>query len=130
IDPVLERLISSYMKTVQPVYAFGWQGGEPTLMGLDFFRKVVHLQQTYGRLGVSVSNGIQTNGTLLTDEMASFFTEYNFLVGISLDGPADIHNQYRCRLDGEGSCSLFLKLGTPRMCVQFQFVGLIRFFKP
>jgi uncharacterized protein len=102
-DEVSERLISSYMKTPQPVYAFGWQGGEPTLMGLDFFRRVVRLQQSYGRPGCSVSNGLQTNGTLLSDEMAAFFSEYNFLLGISLDGPEQVHDVYRRNSSGEGS---------------------------
>ncbi|MCX7787535.1 MAG: anaerobic sulfatase maturase [Spirochaetes bacterium] len=102
-NTVLERLISSYMATKQPVYAFGWQGGEPTLMGLDFFRHVIRLQKEYGPPGARVSNGLQTNGTLMTDEMAAFFTEYRFLLGVSLDGPAEIHNQFRTRLDGMGS---------------------------
>jgi len=91
------------MATKQPVYAFGWQGGEPTLMGIDFFRSAVRLQKQYGRPGASVSNGLQTNGTLLTDEWAAFFTEYRFLLGISLDGPPGIHDHYRTSLDGMGS---------------------------
>jgi uncharacterized protein len=102
-DAVLEKLISSYMNTKQAVYAFGWQGGEPTLMGLDFFRNVVRLQQRYGAPGAAVSNGLQTNGTLLTDEMAEFFTRYHFLLGVSLDGPETIHNTFRCNAGGENS---------------------------
>jgi uncharacterized protein len=108
-DEVLDRLISSYMKTRQPVYAFGWQGGEPTLMGLDFFRRVVRLQQSHGGAGVTVSNGLQTNGTLLTDPMAAFFTEYNFLLGVSLDGPEDLHNVYRRNARDEGSYRAVLR---------------------
>lgn len=100
---VLERVVSSYLSTDQPVYVFGWQGGEPTLMGLEFFRTAVRLQQKYGRPGSSISNGLQTNGTLLTDEMAAFFAEYKFLLGVSLDGPAEIHDQYRKRLDSTGT---------------------------
>ena len=65
---VLEHLIASYMGTDQPVYSFGWQGGEPTLMGVGFFRSVVEFQQRYGRRGARVSNGLQTNGILLNDE--------------------------------------------------------------
>lgn len=102
-EEVLERLISSYLATDQPVYAFGWQGGEPTLMGLEFFQTVVRLQKRYGRPGSSVSNGLQTNGTLLTDPMAAFFTEYKFLLGVSLDGPAEIHDFYRKQNDGTGT---------------------------
>lgn len=94
-NEVLEKLISSYMATDQPMYVFGWQGGEPTLMGVDFFRKVVELQQTYGKPGDTISNGLQTNGILIDDEFAQFLAEYNFLVGISLDGPEEIHDRYR-----------------------------------
>lgn len=85
------------------MYAFGWQGGEPALMGLDFFRTVVRFQKQYGYPGASISNGLQTNGTLLTDAMAAFFTEYKFLLGVSLDGPAEIHDYYRKRMDGTGT---------------------------
>ncbi len=100
-DDTLERLISSYMATQQPQYIFGWQGGEPTLMGVDFFCRVVELQQKYGRPGAEVANGLQTNATLITDEMAELFVEYNFLLGVSLDGPEEIHNKYR-RIKGGG----------------------------
>ncbi len=102
-DTVLEKLISSYLQTTQAVYAFGWQGGEPTLMGLPFFKKVVSLQNRYARQGSAVSNGLQTNGTLLNDEMAAFFKEFNFLLGVSIDGPAEIHDIYRKNIDGESS---------------------------
>ncbi len=64
------------MKTQQSQHAFGWQGGEPTLMGLDFFKKIVEFQKVYGRPGSVVTNGLQTNGTLITDEMAVFFAEF------------------------------------------------------
>lgn len=102
-DEVLERLISSYMATDQPVYAFGWQGGEPTIMGLEFFRKVTYLQQKYGRAGSMVSNGLQTNATLIDDSFARHFYEYKFLLGVSLDGPAEIHDTYRKHINGAGS---------------------------
>ncbi len=73
-DEVLEAMISSYMKTDQGNnYAFGWQGGEPTIMGLKFFKKVVELQKKYGSPGTIVQNGLQTNCTLITNEMAQFF---------------------------------------------------------
>ncbi len=95
-NEVLEKMISSYMSTDQGGhYAFGWQGGEPTLMGLKFFQKVVELQQKYGAPGSRVSNGLQTNATLISDEMAQFFGKYKFLVGVSLDGPPQIHDFYR-----------------------------------
>ncbi len=102
-EHVLEQLVKSYMDTDQSIYSFGWQGGEPTLMGLDFFQKVVELQQTYGRPGAQVGNGFQTNTTLITAEMAKLFADYRFLLGCSLDGPANIHDKYRRFLDGRGS---------------------------
>jgi uncharacterized protein len=92
----LERLIASYMKTDQNNrYSFGWQGGEPTLMGLDFFKKVVELQTKYAPPNSIINNGLQTNGTLISSEMAKFFADYKFLLGVSLDGPAYIHDYYR-----------------------------------
>lgn len=91
------------MQTDQPQYSFGWQGGEPTLMGVDFFRRAVEFQQKYGRSGVSVGNGLQTNATLITDEMAALFAQYSFLLGVSLDGPEAVHDKYRKTLHGQGS---------------------------
>ncbi len=102
-DEVLERMISSYLSTPQPVYSFGWQGGEPTLMGLDFFKKAVELQKKYGKPRSSVANGLQTNTTLITDEFAAHLGKYRFLVGVSLDGPEVIHNRYRLNRAGRGS---------------------------
>ena len=93
--PVLETMIRSYMATSQPQYAFGWQGGEPTLMGTDFFQRVTELQQQYGPRGASVSNGLQTNGTLLDDALSEHLAKFHFLVGISIDGPAELHNHFR-----------------------------------
>jgi len=108
-DDVLEKLIQSYMATDQKVYSFGWQGGEPTLMGRDFFQKVVKYQQKYGKPGSVVANGLQTNATLIDDDIAALIREYKFLVGCSLDGPAKIHNQYRKTLKGNGSHKRVLK---------------------
>ncbi len=79
-DSVLERLIKTYMETEQPVYSICWQGGEPTLTGTDFFSKAVGFQKKYGHAGVKVSNSVQTNATLITDDMAALFAEYKFLV--------------------------------------------------
>ncbi len=99
-EAVLERMVNSYMATQQPVYSFAWQGGEPTLMGLDFFRKVTELQQKCGRAGSVVSNGLQTNATLIDDAMARHIGRYRFLVGCSLDGPPEIHDHYRRGIRG------------------------------
>lgn len=124
---VLERMISTFMATDQPQYAFGWQGGEPTLCGVDFFRKVTDLQQKYGRRGVSVANGLQTNATLIDDEFARHLARYNFLVGVSLDGPADVHNRYRKTPAGRGSHARVLA-GIRRLAkrgVEFNILTLV-----
>ena len=93
---ILERMVSSYMQTDQNLnYSFGWQGGESLLMGLDFFKTVIQLQKKHAPPGAIVSNGLQTNATLITEEMAEFFGEYKFLVGVSLDGPEYLHDKYR-----------------------------------
>lgn len=94
-DKVLEEMIARYMATEQPQYIFGWQGGEPTLMGVEFFKKAVSYQKKYAKPGAVISNGLQTNGTLLTEEFAKFLHENHFLVGVSLDGPQELHDQYR-----------------------------------
>ncbi len=98
---VLEKLVSSYMSLPFNQYIFNWQGGEPTLMGLDFFKEVVQLQKIYGHPGASVGNGLQTNGVLIDDEAARFYNDYNFLLGVSLDGPAVLHDHYRKYLGGK-----------------------------
>ncbi len=100
---VLERLGSSYLTTTQPHYAFGWQGGEPTLMGVEFFRDLTRLQIEYARPGSVIVNAVQTNGTLISDELAAHWADYRFLVGISLDGPRVMHDHYRRDLRGKGS---------------------------
>ena len=74
---------------------FAWQGGEPTLMGLDFFRRAVELQKRYCPEGKTITNAIQTNGTLLNDEWGEFLAKHKFLVGISIDGPRELHDRYR-----------------------------------
>lgn len=78
-----------------PEVTFAWQGGEPTLMGLDFFRRAVALQEEYGRPGQRVGNSLQTNGVLLDDNWCRFLKEHDFLVGLSLDGPRPLHDAYR-----------------------------------
>jgi uncharacterized protein len=95
-DEVLDSFTRGYIQS-QPVpeVVFGWQGGEPLLMGLDFFRRAVSLQERYGRPGTRVLNTIQTNGVGLDDDWCRFFREKGFLVGLSLDGPQLLHDAYR-----------------------------------
>lgn len=101
-DPVLEEMIRQALSGREPHVSFVWQGGEPTLMGLPFYERVVALQQKYGR-GKSVSNALQTNGLLLNSEWAAFLREYHFLVGLSIDGPEHVHDRYRRARGGQGS---------------------------
>ena len=102
-DETLQTLIREGMRLMPQAAAFGWQGGEPTLTGINFFRRVVTYQQQFGRSGQVVSNGVQTNGTLIDDEWAQLFHEYSFLLGISLDGPQKWHDHYRTVAGGQGS---------------------------
>lgn len=81
---------------------FAWHGGEPTLAGLDFFERALRLQRQYGE-GRNIVNVLQTNATLLSDELCRFFKENRFLIGVSVDGPEKLHNAYRKTKDGQGS---------------------------
>ena len=102
-DKVLSAFIASYIASQPtPVVEFVWQGGEPTLLGIDFFRRVVELQKPFAK-GKTITNSLQTNGTLLTDEWCRFLKKHNFMVGISLDGPQEIHDRYRRDRKGRGT---------------------------
>jgi uncharacterized protein len=92
---VLEAFIKQYIESQDtPEVQFPWQGGEPTLLGIDFFQDVVRLQKKYAS-GKKMTNTIQTNGILLDDRWCSFFTENQFLIGLSIDGPREFHDRYR-----------------------------------
>ncbi len=82
---------------------FAWQGGEPTLAGIDFFREALALQERYRPSQARIVNALQTNGTLIDDEWARFFAENDFLVGISIDGPASLHDRLRRDNDGRST---------------------------
>ncbi|MCX6413072.1 MAG: anaerobic sulfatase maturase, partial [Actinobacteria bacterium] len=84
-----------------PEIIMAWQGGEPTMMGLDFFRLAVELQATYAKPGQPIRNTLQTNGTLLNDEWGEFLSQHEFLVGISIDGPRQLHDRYRVDKGGK-----------------------------
>jgi uncharacterized protein len=94
-DELIERLVDTWMFYSYPAATFAFQGGEPTLAGVDFFRRLVELQKRYGRDGQMVSNALQTNGVLLNSDWCQLFHEYNFLIGLSLDGPEEINDHYR-----------------------------------
>lgn len=99
----MERVIRAGMEYADHSCSFAFQGGEPTLAGLDFYRGVVELQKKYARSGVEIHNAIQTNGMLIDEEWAAFLAENRFLVGLSLDGPAELHNLNRLDTVGEGT---------------------------
>lgn len=102
-DEVLETYIRKYCQSQGGAeVSFAWQGGEPTLMGLDFYRKVAALQRRYAG-GRPVHNSFQTNGICLDDEWCRFFEREGFLVGVSIDGPEHIHNRYRVDKGGAGT---------------------------
>jgi len=108
-DQVLSAFVSGYTASQPtPVVEFVWQGGEPCLMGIDFFKKVVHEQKPYTK-EKTIRNSLQTNGTLLTDEWCAFLKKNNFMVGISLDGPQDIHDTYRHDRSGHGTFDRVLR---------------------
>jgi uncharacterized protein len=95
-DEMLETYIRQLIESHRtPEVMIAWQGGEPTLMGVDFFRRSVELAEKYRRSGMTISYSIQTNGTLLDDEWGEFLAANRFLVGISIDGPREIHDLYR-----------------------------------
>ncbi len=103
-DEVLETYIRQLIdahRTREVTVA--WQGGEPTLMGVDFYRRAIAYQNKYRRPGMVFENTLQTNGTLLDDEWCQFFKANNFLIGISLDGPRELHDTYRRDKGGRGT---------------------------
>lgn len=99
----LERFVREYIESQPgPVVNFAWQGGEPTLLGVEFFRRVVHLQARYAD-GKQVENALQTNGVLLDASWGTFLREHRFLVGLSIDGPRDLHDRYRLDKGGRAT---------------------------
>lgn len=102
-EETLETFIQQYfLAQTQPYVSFTWHGGEPLLRPISFYKKALKLQKKYGK-GFYIENSLQTNGTLLTDEWCRFFKENNFLIGLSIDGPATVHDAYRQTLSGKGS---------------------------
>ncbi|MGL4650375.1 MAG: radical SAM protein, partial [Caldilineaceae bacterium] len=101
-DETLEQYIGQLIEShVANNVTIAWQGGEPTLMGLDFFHRALAIAERHRRPGMSFLHTIQTNGTLLNDEWCTFLKQHNFLVGISLDGPPELHDVYRVDKGGK-----------------------------
>lgn len=100
-DQMLEKFIKEYIESqTTPDVLFCWHGGETLMRPISFYRKALELQRTYAR-GRRIDNSIQTNATLLTDEWCEFFRENNFLVGVSIDGPQEFHDEYRRTATGK-----------------------------
>lgn len=94
-ENVLESYIRQYIVAQNvPVVSFAWQGGEPTLLGVEYFRRVVEWQKKYAN-GKRIENAFQTNGILIDDEWGLFLGDNNFLIGLSIDGPRELHDCYR-----------------------------------
>lgn len=108
-DDVLENHIRQYIEaqTGEEVI-FSWQGGEPTLMGLPFFQKVVVLQAKYAKPGQRIENDLQTNGLLLDDRWIRFLKTHRFHVGLSIDGPRDLHDRFRVTKNGKPTFDLVM----------------------
>ncbi|BDD07373.1 anaerobic sulfatase maturase [Aureibacter tunicatorum] len=107
-ESTLELYIKKYLED-QPAEAkevlFTWHGGEPTLMGLAYYERIVELQNKHNKASKKISNSLQTNGVLINDNWARFFAKENWLIGLSIDGPEDLHNAYRPNKGGKGSFS-------------------------
>jgi uncharacterized protein len=109
-DDVLERYIVQHIDaSVGPVITFSWHGGEPTLLGLHYFRKIVALQHEHQPSKQRIINGIQTNGTLLDEDWCRFVAAEGFSVGISLDGPSEMHDRYRVTKDSRPTHELAMR---------------------
>ena len=103
-EEVLESFIREKINSNDyPIEHFAWQGGEPTLLGVDYFRKVVELQKRHANRK-KIENAFQTNGVLLNDEWCEFFVENNFLIGLSIDGPPELHDKYRVNKSNKPTC--------------------------
>jgi len=100
---ILERLVDTYLFYSYPNSVFAFQGGEPTLAGLKFYRKLVEFQKQYGRDGQAVSNALQTNAILINEDWCGLLRDYNWLVGVSIDGPEPMHDRYRVNRGGQGT---------------------------
>ncbi|WMY76505.1 anaerobic sulfatase maturase [Buttiauxella selenatireducens] len=109
-DKTLEDFIRQYIESQDgEQIIFSWQGGEPTLMGVDFFEKVVALQRKYQPKHQKIENDLQTNAVLINDRWARFLKKHNFLVGVSIDGPRELHDRHRLTRSGKPTFDLVMK---------------------
>jgi uncharacterized protein len=99
----LELIVKKALNYSEHMCTFAFQGGEPTLVGLDFYKKLIEFEKKYNVNNVTINNALQTNGILIDEEWSKFLSENKFLVGISLDGPKDIHDNNRVDINNKGS---------------------------
>jgi len=126
-DIILEEYIVQHIEaSTEPVIRFSWHGGEPTVLGLDYFHKIVTLQCKHQPINQRITNGMQTNGTLLDEEWCRFLAAESFAIGLSLDGPQELHDQYRLTKGGKPTFQQTLRgyerlqqygIGTDILCV-------------
>lgn len=100
---VQEIMVKKVLRAADNSVTFAFQGGEPTLVGLEYYHNLIRLVEKYNRKGLQVSYALQTNGYDVSEEWAKFFAKHRFLVGVSLDGPRDIHDRYRKDARGQGT---------------------------
>jgi len=124
-EPTLEQHIRQYIESqTGEQVVFSWQGGEPTLMGLPFYRKVVELQRKYAKPNQRAENDLQTNGIALDEEWVSFLKENGFHVGLSIDGPLELHNRYRKTRNGKPTFDFVMKAAKMLSEAQVPFAAL------
>lgn len=100
---LLEFIVKKALEEAKYACSFAFQGGEPTLAGLDFYQNLIEYEKKYNLSNIKINHSIQTNGILIDDQWAKFLAENHFLAGISLDGPKDIHDAHRVNSEGKGS---------------------------
>lgn len=109
-ENVLENYIRQHIEaSTEKVITFSWHGGEPLMAGIEFYMKAVEIQKSYKPEGSVILNGIQTNGTLISQEWCRFFSDENFTIGISIDGPGELHNRLRKTAGNKGTLSQVLR---------------------
>jgi len=106
---LLEIIVQKALKEAEEECTFAFQGGEPTLVGIDFYKKLLEYEQKYNQKNIRINNTIQTNGLVIDEEWAHFLAQNNFLIGISLDGPKGIHDLYRVDNQGEETFQRIIK---------------------
>jgi len=118
-ESMLELHIKQYIEAqTGDEIVFSWQGGEPTLMGVDFFKRVTALQHKYKKPNQRIENDLQTNGILLDEHWCAFLKKHDYLVGLSIDGPADLHDIHRYNKGGKPTHAKVMHAAQLLLCGQ------------